>query len=214
MSPKVLILAAALAGSTAIVPVFADQATTAANIPAPATTAPGTAGPAMPGQPPAPLREKILFNLLDRNGDGAIDQDEFNAFAKAVFAALDTNGDGKITQDELDKALPFMGGGRPGGEMGRFMGHGPGPGPHFGRFGMDGHHQRPDWRPDWRQGQLQNGPDQGQPPAELGDNQAPPPAGDPSNFASLDKNGDGVITPDEFQNGAPQLPAPAPAPQQ
>jgi len=218
MSPKVLILAAALASSTALVPAFANQPTDAA-------ASPPAANQTAPGQPPVPMRDKILFNLLDRNGDGVIDQDELAALTKAVFAAADTNGDGKISADEFDKALPF-GGGRPGMMMGRFMHHGPGfggpgfDGPGFGpRFGMDGHHPQ---HPRWQQGQNDQGPgagpgqfgdNQGPQPADLGDDQGaqPQPAGPHPDFASLDKNGDGVITPDEFQGG---MPVPPPAPQQ
>jgi hypothetical protein len=206
MSPKVLVLAAALASSTALVPAFANQpADNGATPPPPAATAP---------QPPVPLRDKVLFNLLDRNGDGAIDQDELAALTKAVFAAADTNGDGKISAEEFDKALPF-GGGRPGMMMGHFMHHGPdGPGfdgPRFGgpgfgpRFGMDGHPHHPHWQ----QGQRDD--DRGPGPADLGDNQdGNDQPGAPPSFASLDKNGDGVITPDEFQSGQPVPPAPAP----
>ena len=203
MSPKVLLLAAAFAGTTAIVPVLANQ-------PADGSTPPTATAPAMPGQPPEALRTKILFNLLDRNGDGAIDQDELNAVAKAVLAAVDTNGDGKISADEFAKAMPFAGG-HPGGPMGQFMHHGPGmqPGPGFNRFGFDGRH-RP--RPDWRQGQNDQGAGPG--PAGFDDNGPQPPAGGPPDFASLDKNGDGVLTPDEFQNGAPLPQPPAPATQQ
>ena len=216
MSPKALILAAALASSTALVPAFANQPTDPAASP-PASTA---TGPTVPGQPPVPLRDKVLFNLLDRNGDGVIDQDELAALTKAVFAAADTNGDGKISADEFDKAVPFGRGG-PGMMMGHFIHHGPGfGGPGFGpRFGMDGRHPQP---PRWQQGQNDHGPggmpaqfgdNQGPQPADLGDNQGSQeqPRGPQPNFASLDKNGDGVITPDEFQGG---VPLPPPAPQQ
>lgn len=209
MSPKVLLLAAALAGTTAIVPVLANQPADGSTTPQPPTaTAP--AMPGMPGQPPEALRTKILFNLLDRNGDGAIDQDELNAFTKAVFTALDTNGDGKISNDEFAKAVPFAGG-RPA-MMGQFMHHGPGmhPGPRFDRFGFDGH--RPP-RPDWHQGQNDQGP-AGPGPAGFEDNGPQPPAGGPPDFASLDKNGDGVLTPDEFQSGGPAPQPPAPPAQQ
>jgi hypothetical protein len=211
MSPKTLLLAATLVGSTALVPAFAAAPTPDAGATPPTATTP------MP-QPPLPLRDKILFSLLDRNGDGAIDQDELATLTKAIFSALDTNGDGKISADEFARALPFAGAG-PGMAMGQFMRHGPGPGfggPGFGHgpwhdhFGMDGHHPN---RPDWRQGQLPDDHAPGQQPAELGANpgQPGPAGGAQPDFASLDKNGDGVISPDEFQNGAP---VPPPAPQQ
>jgi len=209
MSPKVLLLAAALAGTTAIVPVLANQPSDGSTTPMPpAATAPGM--PGVPGQPPEALRTKILFNLLDRNGDGVIDQDELNAVAKAVFGAVDTNGDGKISTDEFAKAMPFAGG-RPGGPMGQFMHHGPGMmHPGFDRFGQDGRHPHPGWR----QGMNDHGP-AGPGPRQFGDNDGPqPPAGGPPDFASLDKNGDGVLTPDEFQNGGPAPQPPAPPAQQ
>jgi hypothetical protein len=90
--------------------------------------------------------------------------------------------------------------------MARFMmqhpgwGHGGRPGP-----GM----QRPDGGPA-QQGMLDNGQ---QPGADQGVQ--------PQDFASLDKNGDGVITPDEFSQAMPGFPglggpvtpdAPPPAP--
>lgn len=38
---------------------------------------------------------------MDRNSDGAIDKQEFDAFHQQRFQALDANHDGKISQDEL-----------------------------------------------------------------------------------------------------------------
>ena len=195
MSPKTLLIAAAaLAASAAAIP---------------ASAAPG---PNDPGNHPVPLRAQIMFNLIDTNGDGAIDATEAAALQKAIFGALDANKDGKLTEDEFRKvAAGFDGDGqrRPGMMMRGGPGMG-GPG-----MGWPGFH-RPG---DHRQGQLddQQGPDgQGGPNGpQLGDNQdGQPPQGapPPRDFASLDTNGDGVVSPDEFAAGAPPIPG-APQPQ-
>jgi len=194
LSPKVLVIAAAaLAAGTAI------------TLPALSQVAAPAAPPAQGDPAPAlPLRATVLFNLLDRNGDGAIDQDEFNAFAKAIFSALDTNHDGKLDQQELGKVLAGMRGrmGGPGmrGPQGMMMGRGQAWGAPAWRGGVGpGFHQR--WQ-EWRQHQTDNGPGpQGPNARQLGDNQGNPPV--PQNFAALDTNHDGVLTPDEFAAALP-----------
>ncbi len=193
MSAKTLIIAAAaLAASTAMtVPSFAAGGD---------GTGPNGTGPGPNANAPAaattlPLRAQVLFNLLDVNHDGAVDQQEFTALSNAVFNALDKNHDGKLTPDELrgDFAGFGMGGrmgammqrgghfgpGGPGNWQGRFDHRGMGPGM-MGRTGFSG-------------------------PQGLG-------AGAQPDFASLDSNGDGAITPDEFA-AHQQGPAPAPADQ-
>jgi hypothetical protein len=203
MSPKTLIIAAAAlaASSAAVLPALA----------APNDPATPSASPTAPMHP-LPLRGTILFNLVDRNGDGTIDQDELAALTKAIFSAVDANADGKISVEEFDRALPNFGAGQPP-RMGQFFHRGPA----FGGFGMGGpRFHRPG---DNRQGQLQDdqgpaGP--GGPQQQLGDNGQPPQdAGPQQDFASLDKNGDGVLSPDEFAAGAPMMPGmPRLAPQQ
>jgi hypothetical protein len=202
MSPKTLIIAAvALTASSAAV-------ISAVAVP-PADPAPAAPGQTVPMHP-APLRATILFNLLDRNGDGAIDQDELATLNKAIFAAVDANGDGQISAEEFDRAVPMMGGGGP--RMGQFQHHGP-------RFGMNG----PGWggprfhRGEMRQGELQNdqGPAGPGGPLQLGDSADRQQGPGAQDFATLDKNGDGVISPDEFAAGGPQMPrAPLPPTQQ
>ena len=133
-----------------------------------------------------------------------LDQTEIAALQKAIFAAVDTDKDGKLTQDEFRKVA---GGGR---ENIRQFRMGPGrsatdrtvagPGMHRGGPGGD------------RQGQLDDQQGPGGPDGQTmqqGDNQdGPPPAGmgQPRDFASLDTNGDGVVSPDEFAAGAPAMP--------
>lgn len=202
-SPKTLILAVSALAMSAAFTLPSLAASTDAATPG-ATTA---------DQRPLPLRGQVLFNLVDKNADGSIDQTELAAFQKAVFDAIDANKDGTLGQDEFQKLASMGGPGgpgmhRPGGprhEMrgdrdGRGPGHGPGR-PGFFRGGPGGD----------RQGQLQNdqGPDgRGPGPMQFGEDNLPPngPEGEPRNFASLDKNGDGVISPDEFATGAPAVP--------
>jgi len=198
MSPKTLFLAAAaFAASAAAIP---------------ASAAPSDAGQQTP---PVPLRASIMFNLIETNGDGAIDATEAAALQKAIFGALDANKDGKLTADEFKKVADGFMDGHPRGAQ--FMGRGPGRmGPGMMGPGMMGpgfHHRGPG---DQRQGQFddQQGPggpqfgqnDDGQPQDGAG---AGP---QPRDFASLDKNGDGVISPDEFAAGLPPMPPVPPAP--
>jgi len=189
MSVKTLMIAtAALAASTAMtLPSLAAG-----------PDAPGAAG----ANPPAaaatmPLPATVLFNLLDTNHDGAVDKDEFTTLSNAVFAALDANNDGKLTQEELHGRIGAMLMQR-GGQVGpgmmhqggqRWHGRG-GPGM-MGRMGFDG------FGPHGQQG-AGNGPQ-----------------GGPPDFASLDTNGDGVISQDEF-TAQPPVPGPGtvPDPQQ
>jgi hypothetical protein len=213
LSPKLLFAAAAA---------FAASAATL-----PAIAAPGDqpAAQQQDQQRPAPLRAQILFNLVDANGDGAIDATEAAALEKAIFGALDANHDGKLTPDEFRKvANDFMdnhprfqafrnGKGGPGMMRGPGM-RGPGMwGPGWHRNGPDGQRQGalPGDQQPGPNGQIgpdgQPGPDQ-----QLGQNDDMMMPGDmgpgqqTQTFASLDKNGDGVVTPDEF--AASGLPIP------
>lgn len=157
-----------------------------------------------------PLRAQILFNLVDVNGDGAIDQTEIAALQRAVFVAIDVDGDGKLTAEEFGKVTAG-----PRERMARFgqwMGRG---GPRDGHHGP-GFHRGPR---DGRQGQLEmpgmpGAPDGGQMPQmprpQLGEGETGQPdgvpGGEPRDFASLDTNGDGVVSAEEFAAGAPRLP--------
>lgn len=191
MSAKTLIIAAAaLAASTAMtVPSFAAGGDGTG----PNGTGPGANAPAAATN--LPLRAEVLFNLLDTNHDGAVDQQEFTALSNAVFNALDKNHDGKLEQDELPRQMGAMMQG------GRF---GPGaPGNWHGRMGDHGGWGRWDGRGPGMMGRTGfNGP------------QGPGFGMMQQTFASLDTNGDGAITPDEFAAHMPnQAPAPAAADQ-
>ena len=188
MSPKTLFLAAAaFAASAAAVPAYA---------------ATGDAGQQTP---PVPLRASIMFNLIDTNGDGAIDATEAAALQKAIFGALDANKDGKLTADEFKKVADGFMDRHPRGAQ--FMGRGPGRmgpgmmGPGFHRNGPDG------------KGQLENQQGPGGPQFGQNDDGQPQDGAGPQlrDFASLDKNGDGIISPDEFAAGVPPMPPAPPA---
>ena len=197
MSPKVLILTASLmAGGTV----------------AAAAAAPEGDQPA----PQMPMRVQVIFNLIDVNADGFIDQTEIAALQRALFTAVDTDGDTKLSKEEFSKVTA----GQRAGRFARFMRHGPrggemGPGFHRGqRGGRDGgprgdRHgamQPQDFAPGQGQG---FGPDGVAPPGQVGEGA---PAldgllGGPERvFAVLDIDGDGVISPDEFAASGPRQP--------
>ncbi len=222
MSAKTLIFAtAALAAAATALPALAagpNQPGPGPNQPPAATTPAGpNAGPNQANQK-LPLRAEIMFSLLDRNGDGVIEKDELNVLRDAIFAALDTNGDGQLSKQELEAAGPMFGGPRHGMADFRHHDHGPRdfrmgrneqPGNWQGRFG-DGQGRfdnRPAWPQRWQQFDGQRGmmgrtgfngagPGQGYGQgAGQGQQGAGPGA---QSFASLDTNGDGVVSQDEF----------------
>jgi Ca2+-binding EF-hand superfamily protein len=55
-----------------------------------------------------------MLQMMDKNGDGAVTREEFQAFHGEMFAKLDKNGDGRVTEEEtearfdeaLDKPAP------------------------------------------------------------------------------------------------------------
>jgi Ca2+-binding EF-hand superfamily protein len=44
----------------------------------------------------------MSFKEIDKNGDGVISKQEFDAFHSAHFKEMDANKDGKITREEMD----------------------------------------------------------------------------------------------------------------
>jgi hypothetical protein len=177
----------------------------------------------------------VLFNLIDRNGDGAVDKTEAAALTDAIFATLDTDRNGTLSAAELASGLARMHGGMgrmdrmerfdrghhgfgggPGGYGGRDMRHGP---HHAHRHGGRGPMAPPTGSapPQTAPGQ-QGGMGGGMPmpmmpaPGQQGGmgGAAPMPmmpgnqtgqSADPRSrmFSWLDTNGDGFISPEEFQ---------------
>ncbi len=183
MSPKTFLIAtAALASAAAAQPALA-------------------AGGPPNGEPP--LRAAIIFNLLDRNGDGTVDKDEASAVTGAIFAALDVDGNDKLTDDEL-RAVGHMG---PGQRFDRGR-HGDGDGPrwHQGRGAGPGHGMI--GPPGDRDDTASRGPGPAMGPG--GDNERPLQLR-LHDFASIDTDGDGVISQEEFNAVTPPFPGRGPA---
>ena len=52
---------------------------------------------------------RMMFALMDADGDGTISLQEFHAAHERIFKAMDTNKDGKLTMEEMQA---FMHGSR------------------------------------------------------------------------------------------------------
>ena len=50
---------------------------------------------------PAPFMMRMMFALMDADGDGTISLQEFQAAHERIFKAMDTNKDGKLTLEEM-----------------------------------------------------------------------------------------------------------------
>ena len=59
----------------------------------------GMMGGGMMGPPPFMMR--MMFALMDADGDGTISLQEFQAAHERIFKAMDTNKDGKLTPEEM-----------------------------------------------------------------------------------------------------------------
>jgi hypothetical protein len=50
---------------------------------------------------PPVVMMRIIFALMDSDGDGTIELPEFQAAHERIFKAMDSNKDGKLTQEEM-----------------------------------------------------------------------------------------------------------------
>jgi Ca2+-binding EF-hand superfamily protein len=135
----------------------------------------GTMGPGMgrggmgPGGMMGPANMRMVFALMDSDGDGHITLQEFQAAHERIFKAMDAKKDGRLTQDEVRafreggrRSASAIAAGAPEAQRGGTMG------PGMGRGGMG-------------------------PGGMMG------PANMPMVFALMDSDGDGNITLQEFQ---------------
>ena len=44
---------------------------------------------------------RMIFSLLDSDGDGTISLQEFQAAHERIFKGMDSNKDGRLTQEEM-----------------------------------------------------------------------------------------------------------------
>ena len=59
-----------------------------------------------------PIPATIMFNMLDANGDGALDAAELGELTQAVIAAVDTDDDGVLSPAEVRPLMRGLGGQR------------------------------------------------------------------------------------------------------
>ena len=60
----------------------------------------------------APVGPQVMFNMLDANGDGALDAAELGELTQAVIAAVDTDDDGVLSPAEVRPLMRGLGGQR------------------------------------------------------------------------------------------------------
>ena len=54
-----------------------------------------------PGSPHGGVIMRMLFAMMDSDGDGTVSLQEFQAAHERIFKAMDANKDGRLTVDEV-----------------------------------------------------------------------------------------------------------------
>ena len=65
----------------------------------------GQGGMMGPGSMHSGMMMRMLFALMDSDGDGTISLQEFQAAHERIFKAMDTNKDGRLTLDEIQSFM-------------------------------------------------------------------------------------------------------------
>ena len=53
----------------------------------------------------SPIMFRMIFALMDSDGDGTIELPEFQAAYERIFKAMDRNKDGKLTMEEMQEFM-------------------------------------------------------------------------------------------------------------
>ncbi|CEG09198.1 MAG: EF-hand domain-containing protein [Afipia felis] len=69
--------------------------------------------PAPMGMMGRPFMMRIMFILMDADGDGTVSLQEFQAAHERIFKAMDSNKDGRLTFDEMQSFMQGSGGSLP-----------------------------------------------------------------------------------------------------
>ena len=65
----------------------------------------GRGGMMGPGSMGSGIMMRMLFALMDSDGDGTISLQEFQAAHERIFKAMDANKDGRLTLDEIQSFM-------------------------------------------------------------------------------------------------------------
>jgi len=65
----------------------------------------GRGGMMGPGSMGSGMMMRMLFALMDSDGDGTISLQEFQAAHERIFKAMDANKDGRLTLDEIQSFM-------------------------------------------------------------------------------------------------------------
>lgn len=69
--------------------------------------------PAPMGLTSRPFMMRIMFILMDTDGDGTVSLQEFQAVHERIFKAMDSNKDGRLTFEEVQSFMQGAGGSMP-----------------------------------------------------------------------------------------------------